>query len=107
MSNTIDTATDDDILDQAPAYLNGYPVRQSVAFSREADSGTITYRVLVERDHPYHPYVVATYNRNMGTSWCWGHYFETFTGALECLNDYVGKTTLRSITREPQVFAMP
>lgn len=47
--------------------------------------------ILVERDGEYHRYVTAWQGKNEQTgkwdsSWCWGHYFNTFEEA-EC--DYL------------------
>lgn len=52
--------------------LNDYPVIQSRA------TGPETHKVMVLRgNHPVHPYVVAMWHPDLGTSWVNGHYFKT------------------------------
>lgn len=60
-----------------PTKLNGYPVVESKAH----ENGHVT--VLVQRDDPHDPYVVATWWQGLGTGWSWGHYFDTMLRASE------------------------
>lgn len=51
----------------APEKLNGYPVIQSEVFAQ-----CIT--VMMLRDDPRQPFVVATWWPELKTTWSWGHY---------------------------------
>jgi hypothetical protein len=63
-----------------PKALNGFPVTMATPH----ENGYVT--VLVTRKDDPMPYVVATYWRDLGNSWSWGHYAAT---PEEAMTDYL------------------
>jgi len=60
-----------------PATLNGYPVK-TFSLSRDADRAL----VLVHREnHAMHQWVAASWWPELGDSWMWGNYFDSYEGA--------------------------
>lgn len=66
-----------------PKHINGGEV---LMFEPRARSGPNTYRILVKRDHPYHPFVVASWSPDTPEVWYWGYYHKTLREAVADFN---------------------
>ena len=72
-----------------PTTLNGFPVIADAPRKRdESQTAVVVYR----RGDPM-PYVVATWTPTCGTTWTWGHYFETLPMAAGYFAEMTGQAT--------------
>lgn len=62
-----------------PTELNGHAV-MAVADRHDFSPGEVQ-AVMVKRNHPMHPYVVASWWEELGTRWNWGHYHTNYAEA--------------------------
>ena len=64
-----------------PRKLNGFPV---IAAAPRRSGGL---SVIVDRGpDAYQRYVQAAWSPSMGTSWCWGHYCESYADAYAAMH---------------------